>query len=127
MFNIKDMLKYSISKIKVTHSLPGRVRIKLPYLNKVPLENRNHDELISRAIKILNGVETININYSLGTVLVTYNTSLLYEKKLLSWIETVIRICIDNLNLIKKYGDNNLQYVINTIEHQLRDAVKQYS
>ena len=127
MIGIKETLKYSLSKIKVMHSLPGRIRLKVPHLNRVPPEHRSHHDEIIHAMKILNGIEALTINYELGTVLITYDTKVLYEKKLLAWVNRVIRVNIDNVELYKKYGDTNLQYVINTIEHQLRDIVKEYS
>ena len=67
----------------------------------------------------------MNINYLLGTVLITYNTNILYEKKVLCWIKKAIGICIDNTKLFKQYFDSNPQYVITTIEQQFKDAIKE--
>lgn len=127
MIGIKETLKYSLSKIKVIHTLPGRLRLKIPYLNTVPLEYRKYDDKILQGIKILKGIETLTINYDINTVLITYDISILYEKKLISWVNRVIKVGIDNIDLFRNYGETNLNYVINTIENQLRDIVKEYS
>ncbi|ADL53597.1 HMA2 domain-containing protein [Clostridium cellulovorans] len=127
MIGIKEMLRYSLTKTRVVHSLPGRIRLKVPHLNRVPIQHRNHHSEILHAIRILNGIEDVTINYDLGTVLITYDTKVLYERKLLAWVDRVIQVNIDNVELFRRYGETNLQYVINTIEHQLKDIVKEYS
>lgn len=127
MLNFENILKYNLSRIKVVHSLPGRVRIKVNNLNSVPDKYRKYDEEISRGMKILDGIDDVSINYVLGTILISYDTNKLYEKKVLSWVKEFAYICIDNSNNFKKYFEANFNYVINTIEHQLKDAVKNYN
>lgn len=127
MINFKEMILKSLSKINVVHSIPGRIRLKIPFLDKVPPNYRLYDNYILEALKILHGIENLSINYVLGTAVITYNTDELYEKKVLAWINEIINVCTSNLNLFEKYGETNLKYVIGTLEHQLKDEVKNYT
>lgn len=125
MLNIEKILRNSLSKVKVVHSLPGRLRLKIPYLSGVPMEYRKYDKEIYHAVKILNGIQDLSINYIVGTVLITYDTDVLYEKKVICWIRKVIQVCLNNTKLFKQYFESNFQYVIKTIEQQLKDSVKE--
>jgi hypothetical protein len=127
MINFKEIMLKNLSKINVVHSIPGRVRLKVPFLDKVPPNYRLYDNYILEAIKILHGVENLSINYVLGTALITYNTENVYEQKILNWIDEIVNVCINNLHLFEKYGETNLKYVVGTLEHQLRDKVKMYN
>lgn len=126
MFNIKCYIIKHLKKIKVIHSIPGRMRLKLPNISNVPDEFRQYDDFIVRAVKILEGVDEVSFNYTIGTALVTYDIHKIYEKKILGWIEDIVDISIKNLKFIEKYADNNLDFVIETLEQELKDRVKKY-
>ena len=127
MINFREMILKSLSKIDVIHSIPGRIRLKIPFLDKVPPKYRLYDNYILEALKILPGIESLSLNYVLGTAVITYDTDKLYEKKVLAWINEIINVCINNLHLFEKYGETNLKYVIGTLKHQLKDEVKNYT
>lgn len=123
MFDVKNYIIKHFAKVKVVHSIPGRLRLKVPKTINVPEEFRHYDKLVVDGIKILKGIEEIKFNYVLGTILLTYDTNKLYEEKVLKWINVSIEVVIKNLKLIEKYGETNLDYVINTINQQLKEKV----
>lgn len=116
------MLKH-FAKVKVVHRIPGRLRLKVPKQVHVPEESREYDQLVVRGIKLLKGIEEIQFNYVLGTILVTYDTNQVYEEKVLKWIKRFMDVVVDNLALIEQYGQHQLDYVISTIEQQLKEEV----
>lgn len=122
--SVKKFLISQLMKIKISHSLPGRVRFKVGTLTMIPEEYKIYLKFINDALKKLNGVETVEVNDTTGSILVTYDTNLLYEKKLIRWIDKIKEIGIGNYELIEKYGESNLDFVIKTIEQQLDEAVK---
>lgn len=123
MFDVKNYIIKHFAKVKVVHSIPGRLRLKVPKTINVPEEFRHYDKLVVDGIKILKGIEEIKFNYVLGTILLTYDTNKLYEEKVLKWINVSIEVVIKNLKLIEKYGETNLDYVVNTINQQLKEKV----
>ncbi len=62
-------------RIKVLHSIEGRVRIKLPDLDKIPENNKIHEEDVMKAVKMLNGIKDVSINYVIGTCIINYDSN----------------------------------------------------
>lgn len=122
--NVKKIIIGQLMKIKVSHSLPGRVRFKVSSLKMIPEEYKIYEKFIGESLKKLKGVESVETNVVTGSILVTYDENLLYEKKLLAWVDKIKEIGIGNFELIEKYGESNLDFVVKTIEQQLDEAVK---
>ncbi|MDO4535124.1 MAG: hypothetical protein Q4B63_04845 [Clostridium perfringens] len=122
--NLKKFIIGQLLKIKVSHSIPGRVRLKVSSLKLVPEEYRVYQKFINDALNKLNGVKTVEVNNITGSILVIYDENVLYEKKILRWIDKLKEIGLNNFELIEKYGESNLEYVIKTINQQLDEAVK---
>ncbi|MGL5616425.1 MAG: HMA2 domain-containing protein [Sarcina sp.] len=122
--NVKKIIISQLMKIKVSHSLPGRVRFKVSSLKMIPEEYKIYEKFIGESLKKLKGIESVETNILTGSILVTYDENLLYEKKLLAWVDKIKEIGIGNFELIEKYGESNLDFVIKTIEQQLDEAVK---
>lgn len=90
----------------------------------IPKQYMTYEKFLKQAIKKLNGVENIEINNVTGSILISYDINKLYEKKLLNWIDVVREIGIKNYDLIEKYGESNLNYVVKAIEQQLEENIK---
>lgn len=122
--NLKKFIIGQLLKIKVSHSIPGRVRLKVSSLKLVPEEYRIYQKFINDALRKLDGIKTVEVNNITGSILVTYDENVLYEKKILRWIDKLKEIGLNNFDLIQKYGESNLEYVIKTINQQLDEVVK---
>lgn len=123
--NFKKFIIGQLMKIKVSHSLPGRLRLKVSSLKLIPKEYVIYERFIDESLKKLNGVTSVEINNLTGSILVIYDVNITYEKKILRWIERLKEIGLNNFELIEKYGESNLDFVIKTINQQLDEAVKQ--
>ena len=122
--NFKKFIIGQLMKIKVSHSLPGRLRLKVSYLKLIPKEYIVYEKFIDESLKKLDGVTSVEINNLTGSILVIYDVNITYEKKILRWIEKLKEIGLNNFELIEKYGESNLDFVIKTINQQLNEAVK---
>lgn len=121
----KKMILSQLAKIKVSHSIPGRIRFKVSSLKMVKEECKTYEKFLHQALMKLNGIESVEVNAITGSILVVYDVNKLYEAKVLKWVEIVKSVGIKNYDLIEKYGETNLDYVVKTIEQQLDDALKQ--
>lgn len=75
---------FYFNKIKVVHSIPGRLRLYIPGMEKVPNEMRKYDYYTTNLIKLHNGIEDISYSYITGKILLTYDVKKQTKKKLLT-------------------------------------------
>lgn len=123
MFDFKTFIIKQFVKVKVIESRSGYLTLKVPSSLHVEEEYRWYDEFVARGVKILEGVKDIKFNYDEGTIFIAYNVNIVNEEKVLKWINTVINVAITNLKLIEEHGENNLEYVISTLEEKLNREV----
>src|SRR5699024_2872719 len=82
-----------------------------------------YGDYLKRAICLLDGIEDVELNYIIGTVLIKYDTQKTYEDRVLKWIHKIIDIGLDNADIIKDYSKSNMSYVEDIVEQQLREEV----
>ena len=51
------------NKIKVVHSIPGRLRLQIPGLDKVPEDMKKYEHYTTSIIKMEKGIEEISYSY----------------------------------------------------------------
>ena len=124
MIDVKIYGLVYTKRIKVLHSIEGRVRIKLPDLDKIPEKYKIHEEDVIKAVKMLNGIKDVSINYVIGTCIINYDSNLITADKILRWIKKIIKVNTDNIKLYEQYGEENPKQVINIVEEQLRLEIK---
>lgn len=77
------------SKIKVVHSLPGRVRLQIPGLKQVPEEYRHLEEELLDLATLLPGVTDLSLCFVTGRALLHYDGNVIDEKALVAWFNRV--------------------------------------
>ena len=73
---------------------------------------------------MLDGIKDLEFNYITGSVVITYDTKKTYEEKIVKWINKVIDIVLGDFKLIEENGQDNLEFVIDTLEQKLNEAIK---
>lgn len=122
--NIKNHIIKHFIKFKVVHSIPGRLRLKVSNASKIPQEAKDYDKYVIQGLKMLDGIKDVEFNYITGSVVITYDTKKTYEEKIIKWINKVIDIVLENFKLIEENGQNNIEFVIDTLEQKLNEAIK---
>ena len=69
-------------------------------------------------------IKDLEFNYITGSVVITYDTKKTYEEKIVKWINKVIDIVLGDFKLIEENGQDNLEFVIDTLEQKLNEAIK---
>lgn len=123
MKNLKKYVFKHFTKVKIVHSMPGRIRLKLVNVSNIPEEYCYYTRYLEDAISMLPGIKKVDFNHFIGTIIIEYHVDKLYERKILKWIDVIIKVGMDNFELIKNYGKDNLEYVAAAVEQQLKDAV----
>ena len=121
---LKKIIVSKLMKIKVAHSITGRIRFKVASLKDIPDEYMIYEKYLHQALQKLDGVENVDVNKMTGSILINYDIKRTYEEKILNWIDIIKEIGLKNIDLIEKYGESNTEYVVDTIEQQLDEAIK---
>ncbi len=83
---------------RVMHRLPGRVRVEIPALRRIPIENRDMAQMLIKAIPEPQGVKRLETSFITGNVLLEYDHHVTTEAHLLKQIDSLV-------NLVVKYRD----------------------
>ncbi|MCM1989593.1 hypothetical protein [Oceanirhabdus seepicola] len=81
-------------KIKVIESIPGRLRVNVPKIKKIPEEWQVEDENLTLVFLVIKGVKSVSFSYLTGDVLFIYNEEISDEKKILRAVRRMIQIAI---------------------------------
>lgn len=73
---------------------------------------------------MLEGITDVEFNYITGSVVINYDTKKTYEEKIIKWINKVIDIVLGDFKLIEENGQDNIEFVIDTLEQKLNEAIK---
>lgn len=111
-------------EFKVIRSIPGRMRLKSRAPESVYKQAEPFDRYLKQSIMLLDGIENVEINYHIGTVLIEYDTEKTYESKILKWINKIIEVGINNQEHIGEYLQTDIEYLENLLEQQLREEVE---
>ena len=112
MFNFKASILNLLFKFEVVSDLPGRLRIKVNNFKKLPKEAVNFQSQAVEAVKRLDGVESVKFNFVIGTVLIEYDKDKIDSKAIVSWLNTIKKLALDNMDLINSLEGKDEKEVI---------------
>ena len=96
---LKNILKQTylmFNKVKVVHSIPGRIRLLIPSLDKFPEQMKKHEHYITAIIKLKNGIKSVEYSYLTSKVLIEYDKDKLKEQDIVDWLNKIWKIIVDN-------------------------------
>ena len=115
MFNFKASILNLLFKFEVVSDLPGRLRIKVNNFKKLPKEAVNFQSQAMEAVKRLDGVENVKFNFVIGTVLIEYDKDKIDSKAIVSWLNTIKKLALDNMGLINSLEGKDEKEVIDIL------------
>ena len=95
----KNILKKTylmFNKVKVVHSIPGRIRLLIPSLDKFPEQMKKHEHYITTIIKLKNGIKSVEFSYLTSKILIEYDKMKLKEQDIVDWLNKIWKIIVDN-------------------------------
>ena len=96
---LKNILKQTylmFNKVKVVHSIPGRIRLLIPSLDKFPEQMKKHEHYITTSIKLKNGIKSVEFSYLTSKILIEYDKMKLKEQDIVDWLNKIWKIIVDN-------------------------------
>ena len=101
------------NQIKVVHSIPGRLRLFVPNLSKVPEELKKYDNEVKKLILSKKGIKSVEYSYITNKILLYYDPNLISEKEILEWMNKVWKTVINHPEL---YENKSLKEIENNLE-----------
>jgi len=80
---------------KIIHSIPGRLRIKVPHLKHVPIERSLIEKIVHEALTQAEGFQSLEISFVTSTLLIRYDQELTSEKEIVSFLQGLTERAID--------------------------------
>ena len=96
---LKNLVKKTylmFNKVKVVHSIPGRVRLLIPSLDKFPEQMKKYESYITGIIKLKTGINNIEYSYLTSKVLIEYDKTKLNEEDIVNWLNKIWEIIVNN-------------------------------
>ena len=115
MFNFIASILNLLFKFEVVSDIPGRLRIKVNNFKKLPKEAVNFQSQAVEAVKMLDGVESVKFNFVIGTVLIEYDKDKIDSKAIVSWLNTIKKLALDNMDLINSLEGKDEKEVIDIL------------
>ena len=115
MFNLKKNIIKSMIKIDTISNQPGELKLFAKQVMEVDDEYKPYEHFAIQAIKKLDGITDVNVNYNDGIVTILYNNDKVLVDEIYKWIDMLIDITIDNKKFIQDNWENNTQMVWNTL------------
>lgn len=89
MFDSSGLAKF-ISASRIVHRLPGRIRIHIPILEKLPGGWLAYCEHTAELIKMRNGIKDVKIRPVTGSLIICYDPDQIKEAEILTWLKTLV-------------------------------------
>lgn len=107
MLDLKRCAIKMASNIKVVDSKRGKVTLKNDLILRGLSNNREYEELIKEAIMTMKEINKVEFFYKKLNLIISYDCTVISEKKVVCWIKSIIEIILDNYEEVKSFVENN--------------------
>ena len=118
----KNILKKTylmFNKVKVVHSIPGRIRLFIPSLDEFPEQMKKHEGYITAIIKLKNGINSIEYSYLTSKILID----------IVDWLNKIWKIIVDNEEVYQGMSvdevDKNVKKFYEMLKSELEGRINQ--
>jgi hypothetical protein len=83
---IEDRVMKHFNRLNIVHYIPGRLRIHIPLLKRLPPEWLSYRPLLTKLIRLEKGLIDVELSIETGRALVHYDPRCIDDKKVLEWL-----------------------------------------
>ena len=124
MLDLKRCAIKMASNIKVVDSKRGKVTLKNDLILRGLRNNIEYEELIKEAIMTMKEINKVEFFYEKLNLVISYDCTVISEKKVVIWIKSIIEIILDNYEELKSIVEkNNKEELINFILPELKKEI----
>ena len=124
MLDLKRCAIRMASNIKVVDSKRGKVTLKNDLILRGLRNNSEYEEVIKEAIMTMKEINRVEFFYEKLNLIISYDCTVISEKKVVNWIKSIIEIILDNYEEVKSLVEkNNQEELINFILPELKKEI----
>ncbi|MCH1963140.1 hypothetical protein MCG45_09620 [Clostridium perfringens] len=124
MLDLKRCAIRMASNIKVVDSKRGKVTLKNDLILRGLRNNSEYEEIIKEAIMTMKEINRVEFFYEKLNLIISYDCTVISEKKVVNWIKSIIEIILDNYEEVKSLVEkNNQEELINFILPKLKKEI----
>lgn len=124
---LKNILKKTylmFNKVKVLHSIPGRIRLFIPSLDQVPEQMKKYEDYTTAILKLKDGIKKIEYSYLTSKILIEYDKEKLAEKDIVDWLNKIWKIIVDNEHIYQGMTVNQIEDNIKKFYLMLKERLE---
>ena len=123
----KNILKKTylmFNKVKVVHSIPGRIRLFIPSLDKFPEQMKKYEHYITVIIKLKDGIKSVEYSYLTSKILIEYDKMKLKEQDIVEWLNKIWKIIVDNENVYQGMSVDDVEKNVKKFYEMLKSELE---
>ena len=122
--NILKQTYLIFNKVKIVHSIPGRMRLFIPSLDKFPEKMKKHEHYITAIIKLKNGIKSVEYSYLTSKILIEYDKMKLKEQDIVDWLNKIWKIIVDNEDVYQGMSVNDVDKNVKRFFEMLKSELE---
>jgi len=123
----KNILKKTylmFNKVKVVHSIPGRIRLFIPSLDKFPEQMKKYEHYITAIIKLKDNIKSVEYSYLTSKILIEYDKMKLKEQDIVEWLNKIWKIIVDNENVYQGMSVDDVEKNVKKFYEMLKSELE---
>ena len=123
----KNILKKTylmFNKVKVVHSIPGRIRLFIPSLDKFPEQMKKYEHYITAIIKLKDGIKSVEYSYLTSKILIEYDKMKLKEQDIAEWLNKIWKIIVDNEDVYQGMSVDDIEKNVKKFYEMLKSELE---
>ena len=122
--NILKKTYLTFNKVKVVHSIPGRIRLLIPSLDKFPEQMKKYEHYITAIIKLKDGIKSVEYSYLTSKILIEYDKMKLKEQDIVEWLNKIWKIIVDNENVYQGMSVDDVEKNVKKFYEMLKSELE---
>ncbi len=122
---LEDIGFWTQVRPRVLHRLPGRLRLRIPLLKRIPDDWLNVAEILERVIAAPQGIVSARSDRRTGSLLIVYDADVLQESDILGFLHALLEMLRRNRDRLRGMPNGRAARVARQLEKWVRAQTRQ--